>query len=272
MTWSVFRCERWEEMADHREAVQRQFGPSAIDYRDEALFAEGVDLNLMVNAIQLNGDESVLDVGSGAGHTALAFAPFVRDCLGVDVTAEMVQIATAAAKQQALSNVHFLQGDAENLPFPDGMFDVVACRFAAHHFWDVERSMAEVARVLKAGGVFLLVDHYAPEEWDLDHFVNELDRIRDPSHVREYTLTQWQSYFTSNQLSFEQRALWDLRIDFASWVKRAKTPAERREELVALLGSATSEGKMTFCIELGNHGEPLSFCLKCAFIMGRKMN
>lgn len=257
-------------MDEKKEAVQRQFGQNAVKYRDESLFAEGIDLTWMVGALQLTGTERVLDIGCGAGHTAVAFAPFTKECFGLDVTSEMVRIAAEFAETRKLGHVHFSQGDAENLPFAEESFDVVTCRFAAHHFWDIEKSVEEISRVLKPGGVFLLVDHYAPEDWELDHFVNELDRTRDPSHVREYTLSQWENYFKSHQLSFEPRKNWDLELDFANWVERAKTPVERRETLVQLLRSATSEGRETFRIKFDTDGTPISFCLKCALILGRK--
>lgn len=264
--------ERWcgVKVDQNKELVQRQFGRSAAAYRDAPLFFAGTDLVWMVEAAQLKGTESLLDLGSGAGHSTLAFSRLVKNCVGLDVTAEMVQVATALAVEKGFTNVEFVQGDVEVLPFPSHTFEVVTCRFAAHHFWDVEKSMAEIARVLKPGGKFLLIDHYAPQDWELDYFVNTLDRTRDPSHVREYTLTQWESYFTGHQLSFKQHKLWDLKLDFVDWVQRAKTPPDKQAELAVLLQSATPEGKETFQIELNSEGQPQSFCLKCVLLVGAK--
>lgn len=163
-----------------------QFNKNADDYRDEPLFAEGEDLKWMLGSGALSGTEELLDVGCGAGHAAMAFAPFVRRCVGIDVTAAMVRAATALAAGKGLKNVDFLVGAAEELPLPSGGFDLVTCRFAAHHFENIRAALSQVARVLRPGGAFLLVDHYAPEDQVLDAFINELDRTRDPSHVREY--------------------------------------------------------------------------------------
>ncbi|MFD1674348.1 class I SAM-dependent methyltransferase [Alicyclobacillus fodiniaquatilis] len=117
-----------------------QFAKNAEKYRDAPLFAEGEDLGLMVNSIRLSGTETVLDIGAGAGHTALAFAPHVQFCYGVDVTEEMVQVANQFAADKGVRNAQFQVGDVAELPYDDASFDIVTCRFAAHHFTDVERA------------------------------------------------------------------------------------------------------------------------------------
>src|SRR5690606_39820909 len=70
---------------------------------------------------------------------------------------------------------------AEDLPFADGSFDLVTCRIAPHHFADVQRAVHEVARVLRPGGLFLLIDSVAPEDPELDEFLNE----RSEEHTSE---------------------------------------------------------------------------------------
>lgn len=96
-----------------------------------------------------------------------------------------LRLRPPSRKKKEPENVRFQQGTAESLPFPDDSFDIITCRYAAHHFSDVRKAVREVARVLKQDGRFLLVDHYAPEDPVLDEFVNHLNRLRDPSHVRE---------------------------------------------------------------------------------------
>jgi len=254
-------------LENNQHAVRQQFGQSATDYRDEPLFAEGSDLNWMVESMEFSGAERLLDIGTGAGHTCLAFAPLLAECVGLDVTPEMVQVATGLAADKGMTNVRFLQAEAEHLPFADDTFDVVTCRFAAHHFANVEQAMREVSRVLRPGGTFLLIDHYAPEPPELDEFVNTLDQLRDPSHVREYSLAQWQSYFQQNELSFAEVRHWDLKLEFANWVKRAKTPLHVQEQLAQFLGGASEACKETFQLEIVD-GQPQTFCLKCAFLRG----
>jgi ubiquinone/menaquinone biosynthesis C-methylase UbiE len=256
---------------DSKMSVKQQFSKNAKEYRDERLFAEGEDLHEMVNTVSLKGTEKVLDIATGAGHTALAFAPHVSECIAIDLTKEMVVTASELARDRGVKNVQFQIGDAEKLPFPDGSFDIVTCRFAAHHFGNVEQAVSEVARVLKPGGTFLLVDHYAPAEIELDYFVNQLDRMRDPSHVRESTLSEWKGMFTKHHLSFKEILKWDLPLKFQNWVERAGTPSEKQQEIVEFMSSATKVCKEIYHIVFNENGYPESFCLKAVLLHGSKL-
>lgn len=255
---------------DMNDSVRAQFSQNAEDYRDEPLFSEGEDLRLMTRAVALTGTEHLLDIGSGAGHTALAFASRVLDGIGCDVTPAMVQTASEFAKQQGVANVSFQIADAEHLPFSEDMFDVVTCRFAAHHFQNIESALKEVFRVLKPGGTFLLVDHYAPEDPELDRFVNTLDRMRDPSHVREHRLSEYAHWLSALGMDYHDAALWDLRLQFGPWIQRARTPLERQAQIVRLLRDGSADAKQVFAVEFDDVGDPLAFRLKCALIQAVK--
>lgn len=253
-----------------KRRVQAQFGQNARHYRDEPLFAAGNDLTTMLTVAQPTGRERMLDVGTGAGHTALAFASHVRYCIGLDLTAEMVETAAQLARERGIENVTFLRGDAEALPFPSDSFDIITCRLAAHHFPNPAQAVREAARVLKPGGRLLLLDHYAPEESELDAFINELDQTRDPSHVREYTLLEWQQFFHQAGLSVQLHPLPDLKLDFHKWVERSQTPPEARARIVHMLQKASPQCRDTFSIHLDDQGQPISFCLKTVLITGEK--
>lgn len=257
-------------MDSTKESVRRQFSQNAADYRDAPLFSAGQDLRQMVASVPLNGRERVLDIGTGAGHTALAFAAVAGECVGLDLTDAMIDVATKFAAERGVTNVHFEVGDAEDLPFPNESFDVVSCRFAAHHFGHVERSIEEIARVLRPGGTFILVDHLAPEDDLLDGFVNHLDRLRDPSHVREHRGSEYQSMFAQHGLSYAQHGNWDLGLDFQDWVQRGRTSTEVVTQLVKHLQNAPQVCKEVFRVEFDPDRQPVSFCLKCALIHGVK--
>ncbi|WP_054949493.1 class I SAM-dependent methyltransferase [Numidum massiliense] len=260
-------------MSEEKQAVQRQFAKNATDYRDEKFFASGDDLQMMVKAVPLTGNEKLLDIGTGAGHTALAFAPFVAEGIGLDITEEMVRVATAYAKTDGTANVTFRQGDAEQLPFPDATFDIVTCRMAAHHFPQVEKAVREISRVLKPGGHFLLVDHYAPEAPLLDRFINTLDKLRDPSHIREYTLSEWRALFATGSFAYREVAKWDLPLNVSDWLARARTPSERRQQVVTLFKSdMPPQCRETFCLSFDGDGNPHTFCLKAVLLHGLKEN
>ena len=255
----------------NKDAVRLQFSQNAMDYRTSALFAEGKDLRKMVGSMSLYGHERILDLGTGAGHTALAFSPFVSECVGMDLTDAMVKVATRLADERGISNVKFQVGDAENIPFSSESFDVVTCRFASHHFGDIKKAIQEISRVLKPGGSLVLVDHYAPENDELDLFVNHLDRLRDPSHVREYRLSEYRLLFEDSAMEYKELSTWDLTLDFQDWVERARTPESMRNQLVVHLQGASELCRDEFQVQLNDDGTPSSFCLKCALIHGFKL-
>lgn len=254
-----------------QDLIRKQFSQNTTDYRDEAVFSEGEDLQHMVASITFTGKERVLDIGSGAGHTALTFAPFVAECIGCDLTPEMVNVATQLARDKDIRNVHFRLGDVENLEFGNASFDFVTCRYAAHHFSNLQQAIQEVTRVLKPGGTFVLVDPYVPEDDDLDSFVNEIEHMRDSSHVRDYRLSEYKSCFQNAGLSYHEEFKWDVLLQFDNWIQRARTPVDMTKKLVARLQTASSLVKETFRIHLDDTGSPISFCLNCSLLHGVKI-
>src|SRR5262249_3436403 len=131
--------------------IQQRFGAAAARYAESDYHGAGPDLAAMLEAARLRGDERVLDVGCGAGHTALRFAPRVTEVVAVDLTEAMLEQARSLAAARGIANVRCERGDAQALAYPDASFDVVTCRVCAHHFARPERAVREAARVLRPG-------------------------------------------------------------------------------------------------------------------------
>jgi predicted O-methyltransferase YrrM len=161
---------------------QQKFGAAAADYAASAVHAKGASLARMIALTEPKPSWRVLDVATGAGHTALAFAPLVTKVIASDITDQMLAQAKALAAERNLTNVKIARAHAEDLPFPDMSFDLVTCRLAAHHFRDVSAFAAEAFRVLWPGGTFALVDNVSPEGDDaLAAAYNRFEKLRDPS-------------------------------------------------------------------------------------------
>jgi ubiquinone/menaquinone biosynthesis C-methylase UbiE len=236
---------------DTRDAIQRQFGAAASRYATSSYHQASPDLEAMLTAGECSGRERVLDVGTGTGHTALAFAPHVAEVVGVDFTAAMLDQARRLASERNVSNVRFDEGDAMQLPYDDASFDLVTCRVCAHHFADPSAAVREAARVLKPGGRFLLVDSVAPEDPAEDTFFNAIELLRDRSHVRNYRISEWHQMLRAAGMESEHLGTFAVPMDFDAWVERIGTPDAERAALRALFRGATHAVTQTFGLRTG---------------------
>ncbi len=233
---------------EREETIRRQFGRVAAAYGASPIFAQGHDLALMVECATLAPEMAVLDVGCAAGHTAFAFAPHVREVVGVDLSPEMLAEAARQAAARNLTNVRFEVASALALPYRDGQFDIVTCRLVAHHLPALPPTLAELARVLKPGGQLIVVDIISPEDSALVEFINRVEVLRDPSHSKDWTLSEWDAAGKQAGTPFAVIAEWRLPLDFADWTARQQTPPERVAELERLMDTASPEARDAFAI------------------------
>lgn len=189
-------------MNDGAKRIEKQaqevFGQRADLYVNSATHRDPAVLGRLVELAQPQPDWRVLDVATGAGHTAFAFAPYVAEVVALDLTPKMLVEARKLAAEQGVSNVRLVLADIHELPFDDETFDdagydLVTCRRAAHHFSDIQFAIEEMVRVLKPGGLLLIDDRSVAEDDFVDNIMNRLDWLHDQSHVHEYRPSEWQS-------------------------------------------------------------------------------
>ena len=217
--------------------VQKKFGEAAADYAASAVHASGPSLTRLTELIAPAPTWRHLDIATGAGHTALAFAPKVAKVTASDVTPEMLQQVRKLARERGLRNVITAQAPAGDLPFPDTSYHLVTCRLAAHHFPNPKTFVREAARVLIAGGTFALVDNVSPDDADLAARYNAFEKLRDPSHGRCLGLEEWHGLIRDAGLELVSTEVMNQDIPFGPWVQRMRcteaTVARLREMLEA---------------------------------------
>ena len=256
--------------------VQSQFGPNAAAYGSSKVHAQGPGLARLVELTRPQPDWRVLDVATGAGHTAFAFAPFVREVTAVDITPSMLTTSRDLAGQRGLSNIQFTQAPAEQLPFATNSFDLVVCRLAAHHFGENGRFMSESARVLKPGGQLALLDNIVPgsrrrgkkaeQQRQAGAYVNAFETLRDPSHVRCLSLDEWVDAFIAAGFTISHQETNTMPLDFTDWTARMKVSAPNRQRLRAMLLQAP-EPVLTF-LTPALSGDKIEFHLHKVIIIG----
>jgi SAM-dependent methyltransferase len=181
-----------------------------------------------------------VDVGTGVGHTLRRVAPSFRAAVGVDATREMLEAGVGVLAGAGVKNALLVQADATALPIASGSADVVTSRLAAHHFADAAGAFREIARILPAGGLFVLVDNYAPDDPGLQRFINEVETLRDPSHVRNHTVAGWRELLERAGLHTtvdSDTAVTKLTTE--NWLERSQTSPERALDVRRLLREAS---------------------------------
>ncbi len=218
--------------ADAKKAqVQDYFSRTAEGYVASFSHKGGWDLQRLLEIGEWNTDQYALDIATGGGHTALAVAPLVAQVMVSDLTPRMLEKAREFLLAQGVTNAQFQVADAEHLPFADGTFDRVTCRIAAHHFPAMLQAVKEVARVLKTGGLFLLIDCMAPSDAELDTFDNTVEKWRDASHGRSCTKEEWQDFFAQAGLRVEQMEFFRRTHDYDDWTLRSQLPNNEKAQL-----------------------------------------
>jgi ubiquinone/menaquinone biosynthesis C-methylase UbiE len=252
-------------MADVKESVQRQFSDVAVNYRNSSVHASGEDLTRMVEAAGLTGMEQVLDAGCGPGHTALAFAPHAAQVVAYDLTPSMLVQVERLAAERGIRNVATRQGDVEDLPFADATFNLVVSRYSAHHWPHPVVALREFNRVLKPGGRFILSDIVAADAPALDTFLQTIELLRDPSHVRDHSIEQWLRMFEQSNFDAQVIFTWDLPLNFDAWVQRMATPALNVTMIKTLFDGAPYEVREAMVVQ-----EDYTFSIPGALLVGYK--
>ena len=175
-----------------KSLVQEQFGKTAASYLTSTPHALGKSLERLVALTSPQKSWHGIDVATGGGHVAYAFASHVARMWATDITQEMLDLVRAEAQKRGFSNIRVAYAKAEALPFDDESFDLVTCRIAPHHFDSIPEFLAEVRRVLRPQGLFAVVDNVVPQG-SVGDYINAFERFRDPSHLRAWTMDEWRA-------------------------------------------------------------------------------
>ena len=233
----------------HDRNVTNQFGPRANAYVESAVHSKGEDLERLAKITEGVAPDHALDLGCGGGHVTYAMARHAKTVTASDLSAEMLAAVAATAKSKGLGNIETVQTSAEKLPFPDASFDMLGCRYSAHHWQDVDAGLREARRVLKPGATAVFIDCYAPTKPLLDTHLQSIELLRDTSHVRDYSISEWTDKLGGAGFGVNTLRTWRLRMDFPIWIARMATPKPLADAIRALQQAAPAEIREHFTIE-----------------------
>jgi SAM-dependent methyltransferase len=221
---------------DIKATAQAQFGPAADDYATSDIHARGESLDVLASLIKPQPDWQVLDVATGAGHTALLFAPQVKRVIAADLTEAMLAKTAELAAQRGLTNIETRIADAETLPFDAASFDLITCRLAFHHFPNPHQALSEFARVLKPGGLLGFTDNITVPDKQAAGYYNAYEKLRDPSHHWVYPAVRLQAMFEKAGFKVEQVSPTLIKeFEFHAWADRQRVSPANKDKLLEMM-------------------------------------
>lgn len=244
---------RWDETAE--------------SYLTSSWHSNEAALDKIIAAARPRGGK-ILDIATGAGHAAFAFAAFADWVIASDTSQAMLDVAAGEADKRGLANIEFTLADAQNLPFAGDSFDGVVCRVAAHHFDDVPRFLQECWRVLKGDGYFVLIDTVGSANAGADRQIHQLETLRDPSHVRDYSVATWGAMVSHAGFRVVHEEVVSKPLDANEWMERMRVEPDVQEQIRTLIGS--SSGAFREYLSPTRNGEALVFHLREMLMVLRK--
>lgn len=225
-----------------QSAAAAQFDRQSARYGAGHILAQTADLEAALPHLALPERPRVLDVATGGGHCGLFFAARGAQVILGDIAPKMLAAAAALAAERGLV-VETREFPAEAIPVADATFDLVTSRVAPHHFSAPDRFVREVARVLKPGGFFLLIDgSIADGQPEAEAWIHQVEKWRDPSHHRFWTPRAWWSWCEASGLAVTHSALQPMKQPDLEWYFRtaATTPENQALVRAAIAGASTA--------------------------------
>ncbi|HZT89346.1 MAG TPA: methyltransferase domain-containing protein [Stellaceae bacterium] len=241
----------------HENLILDQFTRQATVFNAAAPIANEEALRMIVAAAQPGPDDTVLDIACGGGLVARAFAPHVRRVVGIDVTPAMLDQARQAAATQGLTNVEWRQADVATLPYADGSFTIVATRFSFHHFLDPAAVLREMVRVCASGGRIVVVDTCTADDPATSAAFNRLEKLRDPSHARNLTLSEMKGVFAAAGLGEPRITSYELRDEVKNLLARSYPNPGDEKKIVEMFRQSARDGSLG--IEVRLDGETIHY-------------
>ena len=250
--------------------AKEQFNNHAKFYSSSKTFSAGESLDILSNLFNKKKFESGLDIGTGAGFAAFELSKSCEKVEATDISEGMINEAKKIMKERKINNLNFNICSAEELKYSDKEFDIVTCRTAAHHFLDVEKFCSEVHRVLKDEGEFIIVDTITSDQIKLNNWHQEVELIRDKSHIKNLSLIEWKSILKISKFSFLDIIQSRVTMNLNDWMERSGTSDKDKKILKDKFQNSNEKIKRFFGIKILNND--ISFYWPVGIFHLKKLN
>lgn len=253
---------------DHVDQIREQFTRQARAYTDTAQAKDDAAHAKLAELVGLRGNDRVLDVACGPGFVTRAFARRCAEAVGIDATDALLDIARRNAAEAGVTNVRFESGDAMQLPYADGEFDVALCRAAFHHFPNPGRVLAEMRRVVRAGGRVMVADIVTSPNAAFARAHNAIERLCDPTHVRALPADQLRALFIDKELDIVEDRPGRMHYGLTDWLAHGGPPPEAEQEIRRRFAAAVAHDETGLNVREEN-GE-VHFTHQTLVLVGRR--
>ena len=250
--------------------AKEQFNNQAKFYSSSKTFSTGESLDILSNLFNKKKFKSGLDIGTGAGFAAFELSKSCEKVEATDISEGMINEAKKIMKERKINNLNFNICSAEELKYSYKEFDIVTCRTAAHHFLDVEKFCSEVHRVLKDEGEFIIVDTITSDQIKLNNWHQEVELIRDKSHIKNLSLIEWKSILKISKFSFLDIIQSRVTMNLNDWMERSGTSDKDKKILKDKFQNSNEKIKRFFGIKILNND--ISFYWPVGIFHLKKLN
>ena len=253
-----------------QSASAAQFDRQSDRYGKTHILADTQDLAAAMSGIPAPVNASALDVATGGGHTALWLAQHGWRVTAGDIAPRMLENARKLWAESKVS-IETRLFPAEEMPFGADTFDLVSSRVAPHHFSSPERFIHESARVLKPGGIFLLIDCTVPDhDPDSEEWLHEVEKCRDPSHGRFLSRASWELIVRDAGLRVVRSELHLRKQPDLEWYfDTAATPIDNRQQVLNAIHAASDHVRSA--LQLSEEGGKTTWWWPMLTLLGVKI-
>lgn len=231
--------------SENKEKIQKAFTEQASKFASNKMnFNKQEYVDYTISKMKLQKTDHVLEMAAGTCICGRAIAPHVKHVTCLDMTPAMISIGKNTAEKENLDNMTFVLGDSRELPFLDDSFDIVFSRLAFHHFPDIEQPFKEMKRVLKPGGKLIIIDMEATNE-QLRQVEDEIEILRDPSHVKNISKDEFLDLYEKNGLNVELCEATKIPVILDNWLEHTKTPEDIQKTIIAKMQEDIKGGTKT---------------------------
>jgi ubiquinone/menaquinone biosynthesis C-methylase UbiE len=207
-------------------------------------FSKQEYLDYTVQRMNLTMNDCVLAAAAGTCICGRSIAPFVKSVTCLDATPAMLAVCKEEAVKSGITNMQFINGYVEEIPFDDQCFDVVLTRLTFHHFTEMEKPFAEMNRVLKIGGRLVIIDMESTDE-PLRDIEDKIETMRDPSHVKNRSQSEIAALYKRHGYAIVKQEVTPLPQSLTSWMELTNTRNDVRKEIESMMNDELNGGKPT---------------------------